>query len=545
MKVLIADDEVLVRIGVRTSVDWNALGLQLVGEASDGCSALELAEKEKPDIVITDIKMPGMDGISLIKTLKKKYPEICIIVLSGYDDLELVKGALKAGAYDYILKLSLEESGLMNILTQVKAELEMNGAEDKVQNDRGKQENVSTVSENYDSLLYSLVKYSEKIILSQIDPVSSFEWAFDFSVKKRIVYLKVENERQIDERLLGKDREKYFESVTQVIRQTMLSNQKYEIIRTEPYEWVLLLSAGLDERAVIKLCEMLEDSLRLYFDISAVFGISREFGDIGSCTEHFLRAKNCVEEKYFDPQRWIFLEKDRGDFSENRVQFFSKEKEERLLQLLELAEQERILELLEEIFENIEKSRTISIDAAQDAIREILFIFVRFMKTRGGYDQILYESESIYKKLESMQTFSDVKNWCYEMVEMICSRTREVMWQEGNLEIQKVKEYIQEHITDVITLGELAEHVNMNEAYLSSRFSKKMGISITRYITEKRINLAKKYLKTTSSRIYEIGMMVGYDNEHYFSRIFKKITGVTPVEYRKLGDTEEVFQKKE
>lgn len=122
-KVIIVDDEKIVRIGLKTIIKWNENGYELVGEAKDGISAFSMVQKYNPDIIITDLKMPNLDGIGLIKKLKEENYKCKVLVLSNYSDFELVKEAMKLGAVDYILKLTMQPDDLLKILNQMSQQL--------------------------------------------------------------------------------------------------------------------------------------------------------------------------------------------------------------------------------------------------------------------------------------------------------------------------------------------------------------------------------------------------------------------------------------
>lgn len=123
MRVLIVDDEALVRVGLKSMINWESYGFELIGEASDGRIALEMAKNTPPDILITDLKMPVLDGLELIRRVKKDYPNCKVIVLSSYDDFSLVREAMKLGAADYLLKLEVEPAQLINTLRGLKDDI--------------------------------------------------------------------------------------------------------------------------------------------------------------------------------------------------------------------------------------------------------------------------------------------------------------------------------------------------------------------------------------------------------------------------------------
>ncbi|HBR29267.1 MAG TPA: DNA-binding response regulator, partial [Firmicutes bacterium] len=123
LKVMIVDDEAIVRIGLKSMIDWESHGFQLVGEANDGQRALDLFQKNKPDLVITDLKMPVMDGLQLMRHLNELDARCRVIVLSSYDEFSLVKEAMKLGAADYLLKLEMEPDQLVEVLSGFKSEI--------------------------------------------------------------------------------------------------------------------------------------------------------------------------------------------------------------------------------------------------------------------------------------------------------------------------------------------------------------------------------------------------------------------------------------
>ena len=126
IKVLIVDDEILIRVGIKSCINWESNGYEIIGLAADGNQALEIIKSQMPDIVLTDIKMPNLDGLELIEEIKKQYPNIRIIVLSCYNEFDFIRTAMKLGADDYILKLSMEPQDLLKVLNNTKKEIEKN-----------------------------------------------------------------------------------------------------------------------------------------------------------------------------------------------------------------------------------------------------------------------------------------------------------------------------------------------------------------------------------------------------------------------------------
>lgn len=408
-KVMIVDDEMLARIGMKSLIAWNNNGFELVGEYENGKLALEAARTIKPDIIITDIKMPQLSGIELIRNLKQEGFNIKYIILSSYDDFIYVKEAMKLGAEDYILKLEMEPDILLNLLkkTAEKIELECN------KNSSYRKIDLNILKDNFikDLLIGNVVETGEIVEnLKQLNLCLPEKQLF-------VLYIKIINTSS------------YLH-----YNEQDLSIMNYSIINI------------LDE-------------------------IIMNYGTGYAC----------------EIRGWEY-----SIILSFRLALENHEKEPDILK--------------EKLIKNIEE---LLADLLNLKVRiGVSTIFNEYNKMNIGFKEAL----NSYSKHEYIGNYN--------------------LKSENRMIIINAKEYIKKNIDKDISLEKLAFFLGLSPNYFSSIFSKETGESYIQYLINQRIELAKILLEENSYKIYDIAKRVGYPNAHYFSRIFKKITGVTPQEYK-------------
>lgn len=427
MKVLVVDDEFIIRVGIQTILEQGSGDYQYVGSAGNGKSALKEIEELKPDIVITDIKMPEMDGIQLIQEIRKRKLPIGIVVLSSYSEFELVKEAMKQGAADYILKLSLTEETLL-------------GALDEAAKRVGQEQRIFPISQPVKLIVSDYLAQTGEI------PDEEIQLNKTGGGHARIICICLHCNQEEGEEIAGENLERVVENVF---------NEEFTAwcIKTDDTAYAVI-----------------------------AFGMETELEDFSA--RIVKECRRCADVLY--------------DILNVKVSMYIGEAKERPSQLRNAFQSAADVEKL------CRDKEGMIFDCRQAE---------RWRKMEN--DQWNYRDKISEQWAEIYRLFRKTKNADYPVA------------------VRKALEYIKEYYNKEITLNEVADTVNLNPSYFSSLFNNTLKITFSSYLMCLRIHHSKKLLRETELKIYEIAEMVGYRNSYYFNRVFKRIVGLTPMEYRK------------
>lgn len=532
IKVLIVDDEHLVRIGLRMSIDWQENGFELLDEASNGKMALEIIEDKKPDIVITDIKMPGMDGIELIKKIREGNSLIKFIVLSGYNDFELVREAMKLGAVDYLLKLSLKPENLLEILKKVKEAIENENKknEDSIHISRSININIDYIKDEFFKRIFSNGVQNADELYSEFGKCLKVRDSTLTVILAAIDFVSLQN-------ILGKykDKEQFKTSLRNVIKEYLGGFADNEVVNINPKEYALIINIKNDHKMIERICTGLNEMINLVFSIRMRFGISCECNGFNEIDRGYAEARLAAEQAFYIPSRTIaFCMNKEGELNRNLPLDELNERIGKIYKALGSLNEESIEYEVRSFFFMIAQYQPMPVQKVIEIMEEIVFNTAQILRSSNiTWKDVSEKYRSIFYVLSDMDSIAFAEEYMTSALKAAMSSIASAGSKTDREEIKKVIRFLENNYKKNISLGTVAELVNLNEAYLSYVFSKEMGKTFTDYLTEVRIEKAKEYLKTSNLKVYEISEEVGYNDEHYFNKVFRKTTGKTPLEYRR------------
>lgn len=507
-KVLIADDEILVRIGIKHSVDWEANGLEVIGEAADGKVCLELVLKYNPDLIILDINMPEIDGIQVLKELKKINFKGKVIVLTCYEELEYVKQALKNGASDYVFKTNIKENGLLNAIQEISFEA----------NEMSAQENQEIVREMIEErdLIRIIEGYPYKEGATKLRPFNLF-----------CIICMIGDIEKVEERYQNKGMELFYNALHTIIKQILSRHQECIFTQYKADTIVIFISmskiSGMQEciLQIRQLVQHLFITLREYLAVDGTIGVSDVKFSIAAMKEAYDEAMHAISQRFISPQKDIFYFERAAKDSKDSAELL--QKAEKKIRLAVFNKNYEILhEELAQYFETIRKGRIND----SEKIKEFLSDVIKLVQSYEKDWNVEYE-EKMYKQA----SLEEAEAVIYQFLNNYISVTEN---NEGNYIIRRAEEYIRENYAKKISLYEIANYLELSESYTSRLFNKYKGRNIPTYINELRIEKAKKFLKETNMKIYEIASKVGFVSNTAFYIAFKKSEGISPIEFRNL-----------
>ncbi len=531
-RLLIVDDDHMIRNGIENAIAWQEHGISEVRTAGNGDEGEDVYRTFHPDIVLTDIRMPGMDGLQLLKKICESGSDTKVIILSGYDDFSYAQKALKHGAYDYLLKTATIEELLGIIHKAIQA----------ISAEREKKELHLKIKEQLKMSL-PLLKY--KYLNELVHGGSSPE-----TILRRLEFL--------DLRLPAGS---FIVSASEIDDLTQLSGQVTEeecliyklgainifeellgdfgvCFETKNDEFVCLYFCKPDskseenKRDFLTICEQISSTVRDVFDITLSTGVSNAFHSIPDIRTAYKEAKRALQNKLFTGNGSLVHINDIENFTHSSVKLDAV-MENNLLSALKVGDKECVASILQDIFEQIRQQKGIGLNDFYQLCIELLSAASRVLcEFDSGMEDVFGGSFLYYDEIRKYKTFTDAKGWILLVFEKICKFILETKILKSKKIIEAAKQYIDKHFSENISLAGVSEHVYISPNYLSSLFSSETGQSLMEYIARKRIEKAKQLLGQKDAKACEVGEIVGYDNPYYFSRIFKKYTGLSPSEYK-------------
>ncbi|MCK9171051.1 MAG: response regulator [Treponema sp.] len=521
--VFIVDDETIVREGLRSKIDWEHSIFTFAGEAGDGEIALSMIQDIKPDILITDIKMPFMDGLELAQTVKKLQPWIRIIILSGHDEFDYAKRAISIGVEDYILKpFTLDE--MIACLTKVASEL-----------DKQKQQftDIARMKRELESsYMLSREKLLSDVVLGTIDSSTAIRKASDFNINLvahyYIVCVSMINSKDNDINQL-------IAAKSYIIQ---LTNNEQDIIGffLAPNTFVAIVKNSTKE-----FCE---DRAFNYAD-TIQHELSKNTGctivtAIGPCIDHFTQIANSFQDASYILKQCHFSDKNKiigsNDINKSNDSSIVLQENDPLVDRLNYADESEIDQIITEYIALLGENPDHFSIIASYLLVDVIMAVSKVIEELGG---------NIKEVMPEILTHSFVDNAVKNEKNFICEIRRVLtsILQYRNAHIQgryadvilRAKKYIDKNYADPdICLHSTAEAVNFSPNHFSTIFSQECKTTFIEYLTSVRIEQAKKLLKSTDMKSADIAYEVGFNDPHYFSFIFKKVTGVSPRDYRNM-----------
>lgn len=538
IKVFLVEDEMVIRRGIKNSIDWEKEGYIFCGEASDGELAYPMIIKEKPDILITDIRMPFMDGLELCKLVKKELPNIKILILSGYDEFDYAKEAIRLGVTEYLLK-PISSGKLLEAL---------NGVSESIRREKEDKDLVRKYMEEMrENTEHEKQKFFEQMIAGNLSMADALETGkkYEMNLSAGMYNLLLfrftlgEENRKSGE-LLG-EAEYAIEKLTERLEYVFEFQRGVE-------GWAFLLMADNEEQMserVKELSKDLEEIMKNYSTIAYFGGIGQPVARLRELEESFREAERALAARFtMELNRIISVEDIRmaqnvDTLDDIEITSFGEiEKTRTMLEkFLNNGAEDEIDEFVDVYINELPEENLKSVLMRQYIIMDAYIVMMSFCeKIEGIEGEMQAQSEELKNSMKTIQTLEEIKNYIRMLLKKIIGVRDTISGRRYSDIIEIAKDQIRKtYMSDEISLNTIAAEVGMSPSYFSSIFSKEMGKTFVEYLTEIRMDRAKELLMCKSMKISEIGYEVGYKDPHYFSYIFKKTQNCTPKEFRARG----------
>lgn len=528
-KVIIADDEPKVCQLIKNLIQWESLNLEHIATAQDGICALELIKEHSPDIVITDIRMPGYDGIELIKHAKEVNPDIDFIIISGYQHFDYAHNAIKYGVKDYLLK-PLNKNEINATLYKM--------TEKYSERHRKEMHYLEDVKRLKSNLLQSIYDgackaFSNGQTLLELN--KEYGTAFEAGYYQAII-IKPDFEYQSNRHeMLKMLLNKLLEIIVQHLKDKCVEVQS---LLLEDRIFTIVNYKEENKKAFRKALNSIIDEGHLLRDIFKNLMLTIGLGNVQMEHEGLLQstmeAKRAIQDRIVMGAGKIcqYNSELHSDSIESLITF---ERRRKLIGFIEAFDNVQIKTWIDEIEIDVIKINNKPGRLVLDTINEILEVILFALKNHANVKVIdkgvidgLYESLQMQSNIHGV--FDIANRYINKMLQQIID-SRKV---ESKRPIKEAQKYINEHYASPITLEEVSAIVGFNATYFSTLFKKETSMNFLEYVTTVRIKAAKQLLVDSKKNILEISHEVGYNDFKHFTKQFKKVTSLTPSEYRKL-----------
>lgn len=523
LKVIIADDERLICRLVQALGDWEALDMEVAGLAENGLEALELIERERPDILITDIRMPGCDGLELIRRAKELRPELEIVIISGYAHFEYAQTAIRYGVGNYLLK-PIKKDELMETLRKMKERCEERTAGREVGEARYKKSQ-NDLKRLRNSLIDDLMSAQPPVLTNQILKETYY---FDFSEGQAFLV-------KLDCRAgaFGNSAEVVREKVQEILNAGLKGLCSDVIFCFRGYTGYGLLSCDSDRREQVRkafrFClGQLEAGNGMFGPVRFSAALGDWTGEAGHLPASLRGAQDALAERLIEGPGRLFEHVPRasGLPVQEILDRYARDMEH-AIETLNVREAAEAVEAMQERALNQEGvcgREIFGLVLSAGRLFIARMVHGDAQKAQREFDQDLYQcadSRELFELLSRRQ----------EELLMVAEGERQ---NEASRPIRMAKQYVMQHFQDPITLEEVCEAAGFSASYFSSLFKKETGEGFAKYLTRVRMEEAKTLLRETNLPVSEICERVGYSDRKHFTHTFHRATGLNPAEYRKM-----------
>ncbi len=520
-KVIVVDDETWICKLIRKIVDWDATGFNIVANAGDGLTALNLIEKHKPDLVITDIRMPGLDGIGLIKAVREKKLDIEFIIISGYSDFEYARSALSYNAFAYILK-PLDKDEFEDILHQAKDKIS------KKHKIKDKLESSDTVM--LESDLREIIDRKNKDISVEIlnarYNTSFTDGPFYTVILKQDIITKEYNNDDFS----------YFLSE---IKRTYADNFQ-EIVyfpgKTKD-QTVFVINVKKETDDIYGFMKQIMHSFagegfQKYFTLT--ISIGSRAASLGEIDISFEAAANAMKARIFLGTGTVIDAKNEAGRLADAKNIIDIRAKKKLCVLLDVFDTQNAMTEIKRILSDAEKKSAVNLIAFHVTAYEIIDLLFAMMKKKGVQHKRGLGSQQAADFIDGLRSVKEIEDYIYLLLKEFRDAYLNEKHDNSEKLITQIKRFIADNYMTNINLDEVAKLVCLSPTYVSEIFKRKTGENFSEYLIDYRIEIAKDMLKDIRYKVVDVSLMIGYTDSKYFSRLFKKKVGVNPTDYRKL-----------
>ena len=543
LKIFLAEDEVIVRETIKRMIPWENLGFELVGEAADGEMALPLLIRQQPDLLITDIKMPFMDGLTLARLAKKEVPGLKVVILSGYDDFNYAKQAINIGVEDYLLK-PITKNALIERLTEI----------------RSRYEDEKTQREYYEKFHREMQAYEknssrdffEALVSGSLDMMEVYKRAeklgLDIVAESYNVLIFTMN---CNEDFSGQ-REGYssWEAESLEMLEKFFTGHPFAMLfRSNVFSYGVLIKG--EKNSIRENTRICVEEIRKIFDRKEdnkewFVAVGESVERLSQIQKSYHSASRAFSQRYLYDGKVLYYDEmlamEKKDVTNDDSEYLQKVDVNALnptilQKFLSNGLLEETENFVQDYFYAIGQEPMESVVFRSYVILNVRFSVLSFLKELGCDTKTLEPEDTEKILAESGRNMESTIAYAEKLVSQAIQLRDRNSGNKNRSILKTAVDFIDQHyMEEDMSLNKAANAANVSANHLSALFSQNMGQTFIEYLTSLRMDKAKEYLRCTGMRSSEIAGEVGYKDAHYFSYLFKKTQGMTPSDYRKARE---------
>ncbi|MCZ8512740.1 response regulator [Paenibacillus filicis] len=538
-KLLLVEDEADVRESVIQEIDWTAYGFEVVGDADNGREALELMERTVPDVVLTDIKMPFMDGLQLSEAVKERYRATKIVILTGFDEFEYAQKAIKLHIDEYVLKPFSKEE-LMEALAKVKAKLDQ---------EIEQMENVHLLEEHYRKSLPVLREvFLGSLVTRKLPRAQLMEQAENYNVDLTgagyvCAVLSLDNPSGAEEEAKSvsvslkhsKDKDLKLFAVLNIAQEIAEQAGQRLVFLLNGQVVLLMVSDNGDRDEVmhqtVQLLEEIRQSIDKYLKFTVTIGVGTVTPEVTHVSYSYKDAVLALDYRLIlDNNRIICI----NDVETRLVEKlrFDELKEHTLIRCIKVGSAQELKDVVDELFHGVSET-PVSFKDYQIYLLEIITAILKAAKAGIGLEEVFGGDFNPFTEIYRFTNSQEAKEWIYKLCSAVMTSIASGRQSSYKTLVDQAKEFTKNHYHETdISINKVCSHLHISPGYFSSIFKKEAKTTFVGYLLHIRMEAAKELLRTTDMKAFEIAEKVGYADPNYFSFSFRKHVGVSPKEYR-------------
>jgi two-component system, response regulator YesN len=523
LKAILADDEPNILRNLQVVIPWDELEIDIVGTAKNGIEALELASLHNPDLVMSDIRMPQMDGITFVEKLRQINESCIVLMVTGYQDFEYARSLMRFGVSDYMLKpINYEEleNKIRNLAEHIRAKKQSKLEEEQIW---GKMKSLA-----YEKILYDVLMNYTEITPSTLLPIDEMDLE---NLTYFFAMIDVDEYSHRSLQWTEEERKLWNFAVRNVLQDSLVGkNLKFKVLQMREGEWCLLIQfEAVEEQctphSMQQLAEQLQNDVLRTVKFDTSVGLYPEAVGIRKLSGVYKKLQRLMQFR-LGKQQSVLIYKDSKEPSDTHITlWYLVEEIVTGLKQLKRVKTENALERLKSLLEGPPNS---SFARAYQMLHFLILHLLRELREMNSINS--HEEEKVWLKLDKSESIQHLLQVMVQLVSLGLEGTNKK--KNSELLMAEAKEYIRTHYSMDFGIEDIASALGISSSYFSLLFKQQFGETFVEYVTKHRMELAKSMLLLSDKSITDIGKSVGYTERRYFTKVFQKFTGEIPSEFR-------------
>ncbi|EPR13757.1 response regulator [Ruminiclostridium papyrosolvens] len=530
IKILIVDDEAVIRKGIITSIDWESMGMTVVGEASNGREGFEKALELKPDIVITDVRMPVVDGLELTKMLRENMPDVRVVIISGYDEFKYAREALRMGVNEYLLK-PIGAGELVKIVLKQCDEIirKNNEVSQDIRIKNIFRENLSFMQTRFITSILN----AESVNVPDITEKSK-ELNVDLSGKEfQLIIIDIDDFFLITENMTSSEKELIKNRIKNSAEEILNPSTKSIVCHSEAdYLFSVINVKDSNRYDLFNLYKEIRYTVKKQYGVTLTIGVSNVYKAVSELPRAYDEVLYILKNKVFVGKDRIITILDVEKLGAVSQVIYSSSDEKEVIGYLKTMDTDKLSIVLERMYSNFIKTKADYSEVKNICLRIITIAESQLDELGVDYRNYGDRQFGGYADIEKYETLEDIKLWMKNIFQGYIEAMQKGKNEKFKGIVKVAIQYMNDHYAENIGVEDIAAITYVSPNYFSRVFKKETGKSFTEWLNNVRLDKAKVILKDIKFRVYEVAEKVGYNDYKIFANNFKKYVGCTPKEYR-------------